>query len=223
MTGSGYGQVPPGGPYGQPSGYGGSGWPGQQPPPYAQGAPYYGTTPPPGYGPYPDQGGYGGARVRPPTVWVAMALLILSALPALAGAVYVLVLSAQDGTLAPGGEAGLSFGTAGDEIVRFSIGLGVLYAICALIYMALAVVAAFGKSWARTMLAVLTVLFDLPLLIAAVFWLGYGTGTEAVPPQAQQVLTLGLVLVIGVLVASVAGMVVMYLPVNRPYFATPRR
>jgi hypothetical protein len=221
MTGPGYGGGPP---YDQPGGYGGPGWPGaagQQPPygqpPYGQGPPH-GALPPypqPAHGPYPGQGyppGPAGYAVTPPaSVWIGAGLLILSALPAMAGGALTLAgqFSAEAMQIVGGAPSQVM-----DAFDRAQVASGVVLIVLALIYVTLAVVAALGRGWARTMLVVLTAIFDLPLLVSL----------AALIELADGRLPVGLAAVLaGIVLASIGGLVILYLPAHRQYYAIPRR
>lgn len=220
-----YGQPP----YGQPQ-YG----PGQYGrPPYGQpqygpgqyGEPQYGQ---PQYGqrypgsPYPynpygagqePAGLDGGAEPapRPGIMHLALVLLTLSTLPFLLSAM-VLLLAPAATFLTPDvvdavADVDPTFDPAGLlPLVRI---FGGLLLGLALLYVLLAVLAHRGANVARITLTVLTVLFDLLLLLAA-------AGGFAVDPVSALILLV-------VVAMSVAGVVLMYLPRSSRFFATPRR
>ena len=81
-------------------------------------------------------------------------------------------------------------------------------AVLALLYVIFAVLAFRGRNWARVLVTVMTVGFTL-LLLSGLF-----TGTTG---DAS-----GLVVLLAIIVLSVGGTVLMYLPAAARFFAHPR-
>ena len=236
-----YGQYP-GGQYGSPQ-YGGQYGEGQQQPQYGSGAQYgqqpaygqpgsygnqqygqYGNQP---YGTPDNQGGYAyspygtpppystgsadDSAPRPGLMVGALIMLILSALPFLAVGILMAVAIGQD-VLPPElfndprlAEAGV---TPDVLISALRVGGGVMAAL-ALLYMIFAVLAFQGRNWARVLVTVMTVGFTLLMLSGLVT----GTTTDAS----------GLVVLLAIIVLSVGGTVLMYLPPAARFFANPPR
>jgi hypothetical protein len=225
-TGQPYGQAPQYGQspqYGQAPEYGQQQKPGQQP---VYGQPGYGSQPygagsygQPAYSPYgtppPYPAGLSDSDVestsRPGIMGLALALLILSALPFLAvGALMAIVASSSifppeilnDPRIA---EAGIT----AETLVSFVRVVGVVMAGIALLYVVFAVQAFRGRNWARVMVVVMTIGFVLLLL----FSLLGGTAGDAS----------SLIFLVAVLAASVGGTVLLFLPASARFFANPRR
>lgn len=204
-----YGQLPE---YGQPAQYGQPAKYGQQPE-YGQPA-QYGQQPYPGpegryaynpYGPAPQYpAGLGDKGVesaaRPRIMVLALVLLILSALPFLVVGVLLLVLPIDASSIPP--ELNLEQQLA-DANVTLEALVGVLRAggavalVLAAVYIALAVLAFLGRNWARIVLTIMTVGFTF-LLLAAMLVGGAGIG--------------GLVFLLVVVLASVAGIALLFAP-----------
>lgn len=193
--------------------YGGGRTPSYAQPQYGQPAvpPQYGQAPyaQPGYGGAPGTG-WAGPVSRPPTMIVSLVLLLLAALPFLVGGLAVSIAPLTEEMFPP--EAGLEqlqaqAGIGFAEIVSLFRTLGVVMAVLAAVYMVLAVVAFTGRAGARLALTVLTVLFGLFLLVALVGSLGN---------------PLSLAVPLLVLVASVAGVALMFGAPAKAWFASRR-
>jgi hypothetical protein len=212
----GYGEQPQ---YGQQPGYGQQPQYGQQPS-YGQ-QPQYGQVPYPGGSPYaynPYGGQYpagfdsgGSDRVeRPGILNLALALLVLSALPFLLFGLVLLFVPLDVGGLPPDledqvAQAGVALDTL-LSAVRVAAGI---VAALAVLYMVLAVLAWRARNWARVTLAVLTGLFTVLLLLSL---LGGGAGDPV-----------GLLFLLGVVAASVGGVVILFSPAASRYFTAPAR
>lgn len=209
-------------PYGQQGGYRA----GQQPGQYAssplpgQGYPPqpYPQQPYPAPGPYAGYDPYGGSAWgkpepepvrRPGLLVLALVLMVLAALPFLAGGVFLIVslTAAQipaevlnDPRIVQAG------GTPELVLQAFHLVAGIMVGV-ALLYVLLAVLAFRGRNWARIAAAVLTVGFVLLLLAGLVS----GGSSGAV---------LGFVGFL--LVATIGAVVILFLPDSNRYFARPR-
>jgi hypothetical protein len=203
-----YGQQPA---YGQPGSYGQQyGQYGSQPygaPDSQGGYAYspYGTPPPYSAGPADD------SAPRPGLMVGALIMLTLSALPFLAVGILMAVAFGQD-VLPPElfndprlAEAGVT-----SEVLISTLRVfGGVMAALALLYIIFAVLAFRGRNWARVLVTVMTVGFTLLMLSGLV------TGTTA---DAS-----GMVVLLAIIVLSVGGTVLMYLPPAARFFANPPR
>lgn len=142
---------------------------------------------------------------------VSLVLLILSALPFIAGGLFFLVLPIGPDDIPPGvldqGQLDRAGITVNDLLTLFRVVGGVILAI-ALLYILFAVFAFRGRNWARIVVTILTVGFAL-LLVAG---LAGGGGAGGV----------NLVITLAVLAASVGGVVLLFLADSNRYFARPR-
>ena len=214
------GTPPP--PYG--TGYGGTQYPypgdqglapGQQP----QGYPYnpYGQSP---YGQSPYGGGYPAglddkatARAARPAIMVlGLVLMILAALPFLAFGVLFLVVPLDSTTIPPEvfnnpqlAEAGVT----AETLVSILRVFGGVFVVLALLYIVFAVLAFLGRNWSRILVTVMTVGFSLFLLLGAV---GGGAADAT-----------SLAILLAPVVLALAGVVILFTPPARQYFAAPRR
>ncbi|MHA6792557.1 hypothetical protein ACVGVM_03405 [Pseudonocardia bannensis] len=225
----GYGEQPE---YGQQPQYGAQPGYGQQPeygqqPAYGQqpqyGVPYgqqtSGQYPYGGQYPYP-YGAAGPAGLddtpttpakRPGAMILSLVLLLLSALPFLAtGAVLLAVPINLDG-LPPElnvDQALADAGVSAEQLVSaFRVGAGIVL-LLALLYVVFAILAFLGRNWARIVLTIMTVAFAMVLLLGVLT-----TGTDAA--------SLGILL--GILVASVGGTVLLFLAPSNQFFNAARR
>lgn len=200
-----YGQPQPQQPYPQqpyPGGPQAGGVPAQYPYPYPYGTQY----------PAPTQDQFGLLPVaKPPTMHIALVLLILSA--ALPGIFFGLLLA-----LSFSSNVDVNLDTAA-KLANITVSqlLGVLrvaatiLVVLAILYIVFSVLAYRGRNWARITVTVMTIIFDLFLLYALI-----GGQSNAG----------GMAVVGGVIVASVVGVVLLYLRPSAEYFAAsavPRR
>lgn len=226
----------PGG-YGQPGSYGGP-----PPPPgpggYGQPAPYdpragqYGQPagsyaqppPPPGgdkglpaYSPYGTSYPAGLDRgdvapvARPWTMGLALGLLILSTLPFIAVGLILLLVPINAESLPPGlldDPRLVQAGATPDLLISVFRVFGGVFLVLALLYVLFAVLAFQGRNWARIVLTILTVAFALVLIVGLVG----GAGSD-VP---------SLLSLLGIIVASVGGVVLLFLRDANQYYARPR-
>ncbi len=168
----------------------------------------YGTPPP-----YPaglDDAGVGGVA-RPGIMGLSLGLIILSALPFLVvGALMAIV---DFSSVIPPDvfnnpqltEAGIT-----QENLYSAIRvIGGVMAVIALIYIIFAVQAFRGRNWARILVTVMTIGFALLMLFSLI-----GGGTSEIS---------GLIFLLAVLLASVGGTVLMFLPAAGRFFHNPRR
>lgn len=216
------GDGPPYNPYGQPGSFRAGQQPGQYsssplpgqghqqqpypapgPPPYGGYDPY-GAAAPPAWGqPEPEP------AKRPGLMVLALVLMILAALPFLVGGVAGLVtVTAADIPAEVLNNARLvqAGGTPALILQALQLLLG-LMVVVALVYLLLAVLAFRGRNWARIVVTVLTVGFVLLLLLGLVS--GGSSGG-----------VLGFVVFL--LVATVGGAVLLFLPDSNRFFARPR-
>ncbi|WP_214407186.1 hypothetical protein [Pseudonocardia lacus] len=208
-------------PYAGPGAYRGPSDPGRygSSPAYGQQEPYA-KQEPFVYNPYANQppAGTGGAGVqqpvrRPGLMVLSLVLLVLSALPFLAGGLVFLVVPIQVQeivdllpTIDPTGQLAAA-GITPEQILSIIRGAGGVVAAIAALYILFAVLAFTGRNWARIVVAVLTVGFGLLLLAGLVQGAGAG----------------GSGLSIAVLAASVVGTVLLFLAPAQQYFASRRR
>jgi len=191
------------------------GGPGQQgaygsPPPYGQPGQY--AYNPYSSSPYPaglDESEAQPVR-RPGIMILSLILLVLSTLIFLLTGVVLLALPLDAATVStvlarvdPSQQLGA------DQLVSVIRIVGGVLAVSAIIYILFAAFAFAGRNWARIVITVLTVGFVL--LLAG--GLANGAGADAT----------SLTLVLAIMVAAIAGTVIMYLPEPRKYFAAPRR
>ncbi len=208
-------------PYGQQGGYRAGQQPGQ-----------YASSPLPGQGyqpPFPAQGqqtyaGYDPYGGSAPSVWgnagpepvkrpglmvLALVLMVLAALPFLVGGVAGLfTITATDIPAEVLNDARVvqAGGTPALILQAVQLLLGIMIVV-ALVYLLLAFLAFRGRNWARIVVAVLTVGFVLLLLAGLVS--GGGSGG-----------VLGLAVFL--LVATIGGVVILFLPDSNRFFSRPR-
>ena len=208
-------------PYAGPGAYRGPSDPGRygSSPAYGQGEPYAQPEQPYVYNPYagPPPAGTGGddrsQPVRRPGLMVlSLVLLALSALPFLAGGLVFLVVPIEvqeivdlRPTIDPSGQLAAA-GITPEQILSIIRAAGGIVAALAAVFVLFAVLAFTGRNWARILVTVLTVGFALLLLAGVVQGAGAG----------------GSGLSIAVLLASVAGVVLMFVPASQQYFARRR-
>jgi hypothetical protein len=228
-----YGQQPA--QSGQPGQYGQQSAPyGQQPPPYVQQPGQYGSRPYPGqpYGGQPYSGDkdayayspYGGTPYpagldddvqparRPGIMILSLVLLILSALPFVAGGALLLLIPLDASAIPPQlleDPRLTSAGATPDLLINLIRTAGVLMLVLAVLYILFAVLAFRGRNWARILLAVMTVGFTL-LLLSGLFS-GAGSDTPSL---------LFLLFVVG---ASVGGVVLLFIPDSSRFVSSRRR
>jgi hypothetical protein len=221
--------------YGQPGQYGQQPPPyGQQPPPYGQQPGQYGSRPYPGqpYGGQPYSGDkdayayspYGGTPYpagldddvqparRPGIMILSLVLLILSALPFVAGGALLLLIPLDASAIPPQlleDPRLTSAGATPDLLINLIRTAGVLMLVLAVLYILFAVLAFRGRNWARILLAVMTVGFTL-LLLSGLFS-GAGSDTPSL---------LFLLFVVG---ASVGGVVLLFIPDSSRFVSSRRR
>jgi hypothetical protein len=168
----------------------------------------YGAPPP-----YPaglDDAGVGGVA-RPGIMGLSLGLIILSALPFLAVGALMAIVNFSS-VIPPEvfnnpqlAEAGITQ----DNILSAIRVIGGVMAVIALLYIIFAVQAFRGRNWARILVAVMTVGFALLMLFSLI-----GGGTSDIS---------GLIFLLAVLLASVGGTVLMFLPAAGRFFHNPRR
>jgi hypothetical protein len=203
----GYGQQPPYNPYAQQGQYG-------QPGPYG-GAPYggqYGA----GYNPYGGgpagiDAGDAGPVARPGIMVLSVVLLILSALPFLAGGALLLMLPLDLSAIPP--EFGLDqqLAEAGLTPEMFVSGIRAVAGfilVLALLYVLFAVLAFLGRNWARITLTIMTVGFTLLMLSGTLSGAAGDTGS--------------MVILLAIVAASVGGTIILFLPEPGRYFSGAR-
>jgi len=210
-----YGQP---GSYGQPGGYGGQpyggaqygGQPGQ---PYG-GQPGYAYNP---YGSTPYPAGLGEEEppkaTRPGIMVLSLVLLLLSALPFLVMGAVLLLVPLNPDSLPEGFDLEGQLTQVGLTVEAFISALRVMGAISlviAALYMLFAVLAFRGHNWARIVLTIMTVGFVLLLL------LGTFSGTATADAG-------GATLILAIVVASVLGTVILYMPDSSRYLSSPGR
>jgi hypothetical protein len=143
---------------------------------------------------------------KPPEMHVSLVLLILAAvLPGLVGAGLVIVsfgAQSQLDTLA-------SQLNVASGIVSILRAIGAVFFLLAVAYIVFAVIAYRGRNWARILVTVLTALFDIVLILGLV-----GGSSQTVG---------GLLVAGGIVLASVIGVVLMYLPKSAAFFAAAGR
>jgi hypothetical protein len=202
-------------PYAGPGAYRGPNDPGR----YGA-SPAYGQAEPYSFNPYsaPAPAGTGGEGLapvrRPGVVVLSLVLLVLSALPFLAGGLLLLLAPVDQAEVAallpsidPTGQLAAA-GIGPEQLVSFMRGFGAVLALLAAIYVVFAVLAFTGRGWARIVVAVLTAGFGL--LMAAGLVQGGSAGA-------------GGTFMLLVLLASVAGVVLLFLPASRAFFDSRRR
>jgi len=201
-------------PYAGPGAYRGPSDPGR----YGA-SPAYGQQEPYAYSPYANQGpaGLGSdqpAPVRRPGLMIgSLVLLVLAALPFLIGGLVFLAvpidvqeIAALLPSIDPTGQLAAA-GITPEQLLSIIRTAGGVVALFAAIYVLFVVLAFLGRNWARILVAVLTTGFALLLLAGIVQ--GGGAGGQG--------------LSIAVLVASVAGVALMFAPASQQYFASRRR
>ena len=207
-------------PYAGPGAYRGPSDPGRygSSPAYGQGEPYA-QQEPFAFNPYagpPPAGTAGDDRpqpVRRPGVMVlSLVLLVLSALPFLAAGLVFLVLPIEVQeivdllpTIDPTGQLAAA-GITPEQLLSIIRAAGGVLAALAAVFVLFAVLAFTGRNWARIVVTVLTIGFSLLLLAGVVQGAGVG----------------GSGLTIAILLASVAGVVLMFVPASQQYFANRR-
>ncbi len=216
----GQGEGPTGPPGGQPyqpnppGTYGSTG----QPPPYGAPPPYAQQPGQFAYNPYgsPYPAGLGDDQLprasRPGLMVLSLVLLCLSALPFLLLGVLLLAVPLDIDSVLPTIDPNGQLAAAGitpDQLESIVRVMGGLFAGLAAIYILFAVLAFTGKNWARIVVALLTAGFALMLLAGLV------TGGAADGGS--------LALVGVVLIASIGGTVILFLPDSQRFFANPKR
>lgn len=212
MSTSGQDEGPRYSPYAQQSGPQGGGQPGHygSPPPYGQPGQY-------AYNPYsssPYPAGLGDSQVQParrPGIMVlSLVLLVLSTLVFLLVGVVFLAVPLDPATIAPVlARVDPTQQLNPEQVILVIRIVGGVFAAFAALYILFASLAFTGRNWARIAVTVLTVGFVL-LLVAG---LVSGGATDGI----------SLAVLAAILVAAVAGTVILYLPDSRRYFANPRR
>jgi hypothetical protein len=210
--GQGNGGYRPGTPDGGgPGSYGGFGepakYPGGQQSPYGQqSSPYayspYGST----YKPAPAEDK---PPPRPAILWLALTALLISAAPFMALGLLVLTQPIDATNIAPEQMAQLEreYGVTTQQVVDAIRSLGAVVGVIALVYVLLAAWAVIaGNNIVRIIVALLTTGFTLVIAAALVQLL-----LRAGDFSAAAVLG-------AILLASVAGTVIMFLPSTKPYF-----
>jgi hypothetical protein len=147
---------------------------------------------------------------RPPILWIGLALVLLSAVPFLLAGVLLLVAQLNPNAVSP--EFMTRITDAGytlDQAVQGVRALGGVLAGLAAIYVLFAVLATVGRNWARIVLLLFTGLFAVSLLLALL--------VLGVAGDAATLAVIG-----GVLVLSVAGTVIFFLPPARQFYARRR-
>ncbi len=190
------GQQPPGYPYAAQGG--GPGASGQYPYPY-------GSHYPAGVG---DAGGQ--PAKRPAEMHVSLVLLILSALPALVFSGLFLVaisLGAAEFRRQFGGR--LPTGGTIESLFAVIVVVVGLVLVLAILYLVFSVVAYRGRNWARIVVTIFTGVFDAMLLLGLVQG---GTGDP-----------IALALVLGVIVFSVVGVILLNTKRSSAFIASARR
>jgi len=206
------------GPYGQqPGPYGAQPYPGQQhgeqqysgayPAPSGPGYAYnpYGTPYPAGLGDSEVQ-----PVVRPGIMVLSLVLFVLSTLPFLVAAAFLLLVPLDAQNIPPELLNSPELADAGvtpDLLISVLRVGGAILLVIALLYVLFAVLAFQGRNWARIVVTVLTAGFTLLLLSGVA-----GAGDLA-----------SLVFLLLVLAASVAGTVILFLPDSSRFFASRRR
>jgi hypothetical protein len=211
----------------QPGNYSSAPLPGQYPPgqyPAAQQAPAQQPpapqTPAPqpyGYSPYGspnpagvDQG-YVAPAKRPGIMVLGLVLMILASVPFVFGGLVGLLAPLDGSTIPPGvldDPQLVAAGATPELLVSLVRVVAGVFVVVALVYVLFAVLAFRGRNWARILVTVLSVGFIL-LLVASLVG---GTTSGGL---------LGFVAF--VVVAVVAGVVILFLPDSKLFFAAPRR
>lgn len=150
---------------------------------------------------------------RPATMVGAVVLTVLGAIPWLLSGAVLLASPLTEAQIQATGlldnpglaDAGVTAATVISVVHSFAI----IFLVLSLGYVGLAVFAFLGRSWARTVLTVLTAVFALFLL------LGILVGGVADPGST--------VLVAALVIVPVAGVVLMYLAPSSAWFASLRR
>lgn len=212
--GTGYG----GAVYPQPGGDTGTPQPGYGPPNLAKPDPQPGAYP---YDPYGGRYGDGPPAgldrnlpkaERPGIMVLALALLVVSALPFVLFGVLFLVLPLGPEVIPPeilDDPAVAELDLTIESVIAFVRAIGVVLVVLALIYITFAVIAFLGQNWARILVAVMTGGFAILLVFTAVT--GGGAGD-----------VVSLLIILGLLAASVAGTILLFVPPASRFFARPR-
>jgi hypothetical protein len=147
-------------------------------------------------------------------VVLSLVLLVLSSLPFLVGGLVLLLvpidiaqLTSLLPTIDPTGQLAAAGITPEDVLSLIRIA-GAVVAVLAALYVLFAVLAFLGRNWARIVVTVLTVGFALLLAAGLVQGGAGGSGGG---------------LTLAVLVASVAGAVLLFVPAAQAWYASRRR
>lgn len=168
------------------------------------------------YSPYGSQfqggGPAGGPSVpirvaRPAVLWIGLALVVLSTVPFLLTGVLLLIAQLNPAAVSPEfmtriTESGFTL----DQAVQAVRALGGVMVGLAAVYLLFAALAVAGRGWARIVLALFTAVFAA-LLLYALFGMNLAADTGV------------LGVVGGVLVLSVVGTVIFFLPAAREFYA----
>ncbi|WP_141566326.1 hypothetical protein [Pseudonocardia sp. N23] len=210
---------------------------GQQPPRYSEqyGQQPYGGQPQYGqqqgyniYNPYADAGpAYGGGGEepardvkRPVPVWIGMILLVISALPYLAGGVVIAVASNQiTSRISTDDLAKLQ--QVGINLAQIALVVGVVFIVFALIHIALAVAAFLGKNGGRISITALVVLYTL-VVVGGLVVLFVGAGSQNVSLTVSSD-PLSLLIGFGPLVLSIIGVILLFVGNASAWYRSRRR
>jgi hypothetical protein len=149
---------------------------------------------------------------RPGSLHLALVLLVVAALPYLLGGLLA-VLGAGSAAAAVPPEQLAQLQELGVDIAQVLRTAGVIVLVVALVFVLLAVLAWTGRRWARALLTALTVGFVLMVFVFVA-----ASSSQGVPVDAGSLLVLA-----GPTVLAVIGLVLMFRPAAREWFARPRR
>ncbi|GEL22147.1 hypothetical protein PSU4_11010 [Pseudonocardia sulfidoxydans NBRC 16205] len=225
-------QYPPQQQYGQQPDYGQQY--GQQP---QFGQPQYGQQYPPQqqyggqqpgynvYNPYADAGpGFGGEPAqdvkRPVSVVIGMILLVISALPYLAGGVIV-ALASNRVTSALSTDDLARLQQAGINLAQIAMVVGVVFIVFALIHIALSVAAFLGKNGGRVSITALVVLYALIVIGGiAVLFLTAGNQNVSLSISSDPV---SLLIGFGPIVLAIIGVILLYVGTASAWYRSRRK